>query len=132
MSAYGVGGTEQARDMGSAIWSPDGQTIAMWYLDGANDGVYLINADGTKHRRMANSQPGDWPRWWSVDGEWIVVINDNGGLFALDVAETQRVPWDSLEEVLLYDQLWFPWRVTGSPQCRDDDFTTDMPWWRCG
>jgi hypothetical protein len=129
--AYNVGGAEQARDMGNAIWSPDGQTIAMWYLDGPNDGVYVVNSDGTELRRLDNSQPGDWPRWWSVDGEWIIVINDNGGFFALDVGETQRVPWESVDGLHLYDQRYFPWRVTGDPKCNKDVIATYRSWWNC-
>jgi hypothetical protein len=128
---HNVGGAVQARDMGNAIWSPDGQTIAMWYVEEANNGVYLINSDGTEHRRLDNSQPGDWPRYWSTDGEWIIVINDNGGFFAVDLAETRRVPWESLEGVKLYDQRYFPWRVTGQPECGRDRIVTRQSWWRC-
>jgi Tol biopolymer transport system component len=53
---------------GPPVWSPDGTMIAFEGDDGENDGLYVMNADGTGFRRLADGlRPA-----WSPDGSRIL------------------------------------------------------------
>src|SRR5262249_37069625 len=54
-------------------WSPDGSTIAFARL-GRKGGIYLIDADGTKLRRLTTG--GGEPAW-SPDGSQLAFIRNN-------------------------------------------------------
>jgi Tol biopolymer transport system component len=43
-------------------WSPDGRRIAFSANRGFADGVFVIEADGTRERRVSGQ--GGWPVWW--------------------------------------------------------------------
>ena len=75
----------QYRGLGNALWSPAGDKIFFAFHDGPDDGVWEINPDGTGLRRLGNSAIGEWPRYVSVDGAWIVTISGDGSLNALEV-----------------------------------------------
>ena len=122
MSAVG-----QTRELGNALWSPDGTRIAMFLYDWPNNGVFVMNADGSGLKRLDNSIPGEWPRYWSVDGQWIVTIHDDGQLYAVEVDGQRRVPFSTLENVRLFDERLYPWRVVRNPRCTQ----TRDSWWRC-
>lgn len=117
----------QTRELGSALWSPDGTRIAMFLYDWPNNGVFVMNANGAGLERLDNSIPGEWPRYWSVDGQWIITIHDDGQLYALEVDGQRRVPFSTLENVRLFDQRRYPWGVVRNPHCTQ----TKDSWWRC-
>ena len=62
--------------LGDAIWSIDGQKMAVFYMqyDGQNC-PFLINMDGTGLHKLGQCEGGDHPRFWSVDGKWLIVWN---------------------------------------------------------
>jgi Tol biopolymer transport system component len=53
---------------GPPVWSPDGTMLAFEGDDGKDDGVYVMNADGSGFRWLA---AGGWPQW-SPDGSRIL------------------------------------------------------------
>ncbi len=62
-----------------SAWSPDGQTIAC--VGGVEDEVWLVNADGSNPRKVANSDYF-WRKFqWSPDGKEIAFTRslDSGG-----------------------------------------------------
>ena len=117
----------QNRELGNALWAPEGDRIVLFLVDGPNNGVYFLNTDGSGLRRLDHSVPGEWPRYWSVDGNWIVTVDGAGQLHALEADGNRRVPLASLGELPIHDQRYTPWRGRGEPRCdqREDS------WWKC-
>ena len=56
-------------------WSPDGQRIAFAADDGADQGLFIAQADGTEQRQVA-SDPGIREVAWSPDGSEILLVSD--------------------------------------------------------
>ncbi len=117
----------RSRKLGNALWSPDGKTIALWLLDGPDDGVFLLEADGTGLRRLDHSVPGEWPRYWSVDGDWIITIAGDNLLYALEVEGTRRLPLSEPGVGKLYDERFHPWKIVDEPRCEK----RTRSWWAC-
>lgn len=115
------------RQIGNAIWSPDSSWIAFFLIDEANNGVYRINADGSGQQRLQHSVPGEWPRYWSQDGQWIVTITGDQQLWALEANGSRRVPLSSLGELPLYDLRYYKWRSVAQPKCT----VQADSWWKC-
>ena len=68
----------------------------------------------------------DHPRFWSVDSKWIIAWSERGlNLYAYEVDGTRRVPLEQLGKIQVYDERYWPWRVTDSPVCKAADF------WSC-
>lgn len=69
---------------GGPSWSPDGTQIVFHserdYPGGYQASIYLMGADGSRQRRLVDSN-GDYPDW-SHDGRWIAFANNND-LFAV-------------------------------------------------
>lgn len=115
------------RQMGNALWAPDGNSIALYLQQGTESGVYTLNADGTGLERLQHSEPGEWPRYWSVDGEWLVTIAQDGRLYALEVRGARRMPLEALGQFDLFDERYEPWRTITSARCD----AIEESWWKC-
>jgi hypothetical protein len=99
--------------VGSAVWSPDGRKIALRYEYQNDYGVFTITSDGTGLKRVSSSAASDYPKYWSTDGEWIIVTPDGGGtLYALETNGNRRIPLSQLGRIAVYDERYFPWLVT--------------------
>ena len=64
-------------------WSPDGQWIAFWSNRDGGNAVYLMEADGTNPKRLANGRSPEW----SPDGQQIAFVSrqeDVEGIFIMD------------------------------------------------
>jgi hypothetical protein len=138
LGSYGADGSELAEifvldmvesenEMGNALWSPDGEQIALYLQQGQESGVHTMKADGTGLARLPNSEPGEWPRYWTVDGEWIVAITEDGSLYALQVEGDGRLPLDQLSDAKIYDQRYQPWRILDLARCGE----IEESWWKC-
>jgi Tol biopolymer transport system component len=78
--------------LGVPVWSPTGRSIAFVSSrgnEGLTFGVWLVDADGSNLRNVAN--PGLGPAW-SADGRWLYYAT-RGGAAATDV-EVRKVPVD--------------------------------------
>ena len=117
----------QYRGLGNALWSPSGDKIVFAFLDGPDNGVWEINPDGSGLRRLNNSVPGEWPRYWTVDGAWIITISGDGSLNALEVGGGRRLPLSSLDGAEIHDPRYHPWRVRQEPRCEQQEES----WWKC-
>ncbi len=117
----------QYRGLGNALWSPAGDKIIFAFYDGPDNGVWEINPDGTGLRRLGNSEIGEWPRYWSVDGAWIITISGDGSLYALEVAGGRRLPLADLGDMGIYDPRYHPWRARQSARCEQQEDS----WWKC-
>ncbi len=53
-------------------WSPDGTKLAVRGLDGPQDGIYVVNVDGTGRRRLTDGAMDRHPAW-SPDGQRIAL-----------------------------------------------------------
>jgi hypothetical protein len=83
------------------IWSPDGKRILARELTEMN-GLFLRNAiDGqamgnlpSSPSALSRSMATDIPRFWSVDGNWVIAVSTETGhdVFALEVNGNKRVP----------------------------------------
>jgi uncharacterized protein YgiM (DUF1202 family) len=78
--------------------SPDGTQIVFTRLGGQN-GVYLINADGSNERKIFGEREGLRSPKWSPDGKWIVFSRADGtydcrdlGFAGLCVSEDEIFP----------------------------------------
>ena len=60
------------------VWSPDGQRIAFMSQRDRNDGIYVMNADGSDQRKVLDSEDGFWPVW-SPDGQQIAFMSRRDG-----------------------------------------------------
>jgi serine/threonine-protein kinase len=120
-----------------AIWSPDGGKIAVLYREpesAVSAGWQcpgIMNADGSGFRRLNNCELGDHPRYWSVDGKWIIVWSEKAlTLYAYEVDGNRRTLLYTLQRELgrvpVYDQRYFPWRVTDQPKCEGT-----LGFWSC-
>jgi Tol biopolymer transport system component len=108
-----------------AVWSPDGKTIALRYQTGSDFGVWVANHDGMGLRKLESGTIADYPRNWSVDGNWIISeSSDDGILYALEYAGSRRLPLSQLSSLPVYDQRYSPWRVTSQPACSGDPSDT--------
>ncbi|MDE0171248.1 MAG: S9 family peptidase, partial [bacterium] len=93
-------------------WSPDGTQI-VYNIDNRltdlDSGVWVMNADGTKQRRLT-SDDGRNPQW-SPDGTQITFHNDYGDVFLINVDPP------NLPQLLVgngWDPVWSPSALTGS------------------
>lgn len=127
-------GIEAAYAYRDAIWSPDGAHVAVRYQYGGDFGIWLANADGTNCKRLPSSDIGDWPRFWSVDGRWVIGISSSdGSMYGESIDSTERVPFTKIEGVQVYDQRYFPWRITDNPKCSVTGtwYKTGGAYWDC-
>jgi serine/threonine protein kinase len=105
-----------------ALWSPDGRRLVVLYkqADG-NRCPFIGNADATGLRKLTNCEADDHPRFWSVDGKWVITWSEREPqLYAYEVDGNRRVALDQLGKLQVYDQRYFPWRVTDQPICKGD------------
>lgn len=61
------------------VWSPDGTRIAFTASDAGNSDVWLMNADGTRPRRLTREPALDLSPAWSPDGKRIAFVSDRAG-----------------------------------------------------
>ena len=115
-----------------AIWSPDGKKILVRELVELNALILRNASDGQNPQNLPSSPPEltpasatDIPRFWSVDGQWIIVISTESGnaAYALEVNGKRRVPVSTLGKIKVYDQRFYPWQVMDAPTtCRSFEY----------
>jgi Tol biopolymer transport system component len=107
-----------------AVWSPNEQKIAALYrFNDGNQCPVILAATGGGITKLNNCEMDDHPRFWSVDGKWIVVWSERGlTLYAYEVDGNQRVPLQQLGKIQVYDQRYWPWRVVDAPSCKGASF----------
>jgi len=107
-----------------AIYSPDEQKIAALYrFSDGNQCPVLLNAAGGGLAKLNNCELDDHPRFWSVDGKWIIVWSDRElKFYAYEVNGSQRVPLTQLGIVQMYDQRYWPWKIVDAPICKGGNF----------
>jgi WD40 repeat protein len=69
---------------GDPSWSPDGSQIAFRRLVGGADGnadVYVMNADGSGQRAVADTEAADIKPIWSPDGKNLLIISNRKSAF---------------------------------------------------
>jgi Tol biopolymer transport system component len=115
------------RGLGNALWSPDGDKIIFAFHDGSDDGVWEISPEGGVYRRLDSSVPGEWPRYWSQDGQWLITVAGDGMLYALDTQGNLRVPFSSMAPTPILDPRYGPWRGRAEPRCEQQEDS----WWKC-
>jgi TolB protein len=64
-------------------WSPDSTQIVFRSARAGLSGLYVMQADGTNQRHLAQSQSGDLHPAWSPDGQQIAFIGYWGSSYAL-------------------------------------------------
>ncbi len=103
-----------------ALWSPDGQRVAMSYIDEVgNRCPFVMNIDRSGLRKLPSCEADDHPRYWSVDGKWVVVWSERSpNLYAYEVDGSRRVPLSQLGNLPVYDERYSPWRVVDSRVCK--------------
>jgi dipeptidyl aminopeptidase/acylaminoacyl peptidase len=63
--------TNNPADDSTPVWSPDGKMIAFTSTRDGRPQIYVMNADGSGLRRVANTQSADFSPVWSPDGNWL-------------------------------------------------------------
>ena len=70
--------TDDKADEIAPAWSPDGQWIAFWRVEGESSGVYLISPVGGAARKLFNDRPDPGRSFpnryqlsWSADSSWV-------------------------------------------------------------
>jgi WD40 repeat protein len=105
-----------------AIWSPDGSRIAVSYkqADG-NRCPFIGNSSAAGLRKLDNCEADDHPRFWSIDGKWLITWSEREPkLYAYEVNGSRRVAFEQLGKLQIYDQRYFPWKVIDQPVCKGD------------
>jgi dipeptidyl aminopeptidase/acylaminoacyl peptidase len=64
---------------GSAIWSPDGQRLAIDSNVEGNFDIYVIRASGGRSMRLTTDSAADTSPSWSRDGNWVYFTSDRSG-----------------------------------------------------
>jgi TolB protein len=92
--------TQLLPDSGGPAWSPDGQSIAVFSAEGQDllSGdkyfhIYVVNADGSKARRLTGGELHGLGAAWSPDGTKLVFAHDGrvSGLFLINADGTGAV-----------------------------------------
>ena len=113
------------RDSLSPAWSPDGSRIVFSSRRDGSYGVYVMNADGTGLRRVANAPQASYPAW-SPDGERLAFGNPFSDI------HTIRIDGTGLENVTGtpgVSELNPDWQaVNRSPDCSGVRATPDSLW----
>ncbi len=105
-------GAQAMRVYGDAIWSPRGDRIAVRYERGGDYGIWLMNLDGSGFKRLDKSEAGDWPRYWSEDGVYVIAVSSaDSQLYAVAVERPERRPYREMGIVPVIDQRFYPWSV---------------------
>jgi len=63
--------------------SPDGRAVAYTTGGGAQEDVFVANADGTRLRRLTNDAARDRGVSWSADGKTLYFFSDRGGSYRI-------------------------------------------------
>ena len=113
------------------LWAPDAKKIVVRELSDVI-GLNLRNADGQGVQTLVSSPlvgtralATDFPRFWSVDGAWILVVSADTGhtKYSLEVNGTRRMPVSSLGGIKVYDERYYPWKVMDAPTtCRSFEY----------
>jgi Tol biopolymer transport system component len=91
-----------------AAISPDGGRICFSYRKHGRAGLYLMSADGTGIRSLAESLDVRGSASWSPDGKWVTVAaNDGEGTRVFKVPVEGGAPV-RLVEGLSYNPIWSP------------------------
>lgn len=118
------------------LWSPNDQRVAGFFINMRADKCpFILDPSGRtswgssgwttwiKGRKLNMCDPKDHPRYWSVDGKWIITWSEMGlKFYAYEVDGNRRVPLEQLGKIQVYDQRYWPWRVTDSPVCKGASF----------
>jgi Tol biopolymer transport system component len=75
----GTGLTRLAKDGSDPAWSPNGIKIAFDRMDGTNQEIYVMNADGTAPVNISNNPAEDHGARWSPDGSYLVFTSTRDG-----------------------------------------------------
>lgn len=110
-----------------AIWSPDEKRIAALYrFPDANQCIVIFNSNGQGLTKLPNCELDDHPRFWSIDGKWMIAWSDRDlKLYVYEVDGNQRIPLQQLGKLQVYDQRYWPWRIVDTPSCKGGSF------WNC-
>ncbi|HEY6137702.1 MAG TPA: protein kinase [Thermoanaerobaculia bacterium] len=63
--------------------SPDGRSVAYTTGGGAQEDVFVANADGTRLRQLTNDAARDRSVSWSADGKTLYFFSDRGGSYRI-------------------------------------------------
>ncbi|HET9262980.1 MAG TPA: protein kinase [Vicinamibacterales bacterium] len=88
--------------------SPDGRLISFSYRRQGTAGLYVMNADGTNVRTLADSFDVRGAASWSPDGQWVAVAanqRDGTRLFKVSLGGGQPV---RLLDTLSFNPIWSP------------------------
>jgi len=88
--------------------SPDGRQICFSYRKQGTAGLYVMNANGTNVRALADSFDVRGAASWSPDGKWVAVAGNRGQgtrLFKIPVDGGQPV---QLLDTFSYNPVWSP------------------------
>jgi molecular chaperone DnaK len=77
----GTGSPKELTDSGPGVdadpaWSPDGTQIAFRRTVDGNQDVYVMNADGSGERVIADTPADDFKPCWSPDGKSLLIISN--------------------------------------------------------
>ena len=91
-----------------AAVSPDGSLITFSYRKQGRAGLYLMNADGTNVRALAESFDVRGAASWSPDGQWIALAANQGeGMRVFKIPVNGGAPV-RLVDTLSYNPVWSP------------------------
>jgi len=121
-----IPGTEGAR---TAHWSPDGRVLAFGRGWSADDGIFLVNPDGSGLRKLFPTEDGEnfGDPLWSPDGSKLVfgVLSPGDGFQHLEIADSLEGTREVIDTELSHASDWLAdGRVLGSITRNWQDETT--------
>ena len=88
--------------------SPDGRLICFSYRKAGRAGLYVMNANGTGVRTLAEALDVRGAATWSPDGQWVVVAGNRGDGIRLFKISLAGGPPIQLADTLSYNPVWSP------------------------
>lgn len=88
----------KGEDFDNPVWSPDGASIAVRSYE---DGIYVMNADGTDLRLVASTDVGEFEPVWSPDSQQITFVagaGDGAWIYMVNVDGTDLYLWNKASE----------------------------------
>jgi len=111
-------------------WSPDGRQIAFCSDRDGQDGMYVMNADGSNPHRLTDAiktcgNPHVTGLYWSPDNKWIATSYSPNGTSPDTPLDVYLIKTDGSQVINLTNHPAMDWGLSWSPDSQRGSFNSD-------